>query len=186
MRPEWLKDLLLSINKQQEIKQDGSFAKNHMRTGRVYKTMGRKPNAINKNWIVFGAQDTGGKSLLAYRNKSGMYAIKILQNEDSCKCGFVEKANTEDNVIQEEIEGEYTTLCFAAKNGIKSIDVFIDMLQKVRAQMIGDAHSLSIASLSDENVNKASVAEAMNIPKYDTDKKKSAPARPTDIFIRDR
>lgn len=93
-----------------------------------------------EHWIVFGAQDKGDKSLLAYKDKkAGMYAVKILQNSSDCDYEIGEKADTGFAAIKNEIEGEYTTLLFSGKNGAKSIDTFIEILETVKSWMEKDA-----------------------------------------------
>lgn len=92
--------------------------------------------ADKRSWIVFGARDKGDKSLLAYYDtKASMFAIKILQQYDDCQREFGVNANVDYGTLYNEIEGEYTTLYFAKKNGIKSIDSFIDILEQVKRWM---------------------------------------------------
>lgn len=91
--------------------------------------------ADKKHWIVFGARDKGDKSLLAYYDKrASMFAVKILQQYDDCQHDFG-RISADCGSLISEIEGEYTTLYFAKKNGIKSIDSFIDILEQVKIWM---------------------------------------------------
>lgn len=89
-----------------------------------------------KHWIVFGAKDKGDKSLIAYYDKrASMYAVKVLQQHDDCLHDFGRVGDTDYSTLQREIEGEYITLYFSPKNGVKSIDSFIDILGQVKRWM---------------------------------------------------
>lgn len=150
--------------------------------------MGNKPLSERKHWIVFGAQDVGDKSLLAYKdNRSGMYAVKILQNADNCGYEFGAKANITPEALESEIGGEYTTLFFTGNNGIKSLDVFIETLQKLRNLIARDAEEAVLSRLfPDNSTSEEEMKRAENVLKYVREKKASAPGKLTDIYIRDK
>lgn len=104
--------------------------------------MGNKPLNERHHFVVFGAKDTGDKSLLAYKDKkTGTYAIKILQNTADCRYAHGEAASTDFASIVNETDGEYITLYFADKNGVKSIDTFMRQLETVKGWMEQDAEA---------------------------------------------
>ena len=92
--------------------------------------MGNKPEKEKHRFVVFGAQDKGDKSVLAYKDKrSGMYAIKILQNTPDCNYTHGDLVSSDYARVINETDGEYITMFFAHKNGAKSIDALIRQLQ---------------------------------------------------------
>lgn len=150
--------------------------------------MGNIPMSERKHWIVFGAQDVADKSLLAYKdNRSGMYAVKVLQNTDGCGYEFGAKADIDPEALESEISGEYTTLFFTGKNGIRSLDVFIETLQLLRNRIVKDAEATILTSIFPEsNVSEEDIARAKCVLDYVHTKKESAPGKLTDIYIRDK
>lgn len=102
--------------------------------------------------IVFGATDKPDKTIIAYKDKNGMYALKICELVAGNSYQFGEEASCKPQALAEDVTGEYTTLYFAEKNGLKSIDAMIAMLQRIKEWMMMN-EQIQFIPCGDEDVD---------------------------------